>query len=127
MLFPFCLPASVPERLPSGVARRGALGLLLGSIAAPAWAAPRAQLPHDLQGREVWSLDETQIGTVVTMSRSTNSAIVLIAPAPGLGIGTAPFTIPLSLLREASEGRLLLIMGPGEFHARVAAAGLARP
>ncbi|WP_160938427.1 hypothetical protein [Teichococcus coralli] len=126
MLVQPCLSASLPERPIAAAARRGALALLLACAVRPAKAAPRAQLPDNLQGREVWSMDETPIGTIIAKGRNSAPSTVMVAPVASLGIGITPLTIPLSLLREASEGRLLLIMGPGEFHATVAAAGLGR-
>lgn len=96
------------------------LWLMLALLAAaPLAAAPNLRGADDLRGKEVWAMDETRIGTVNGVTGAAPSAVVRILPNPALGIGTAPFSVPASLLRDAPEGRLVLDMTPWEFEASV--------
>ena len=88
-------------------------------VATPLAAAPNLRGADDLRGKEVWAMDETRIGTVNAVTGTAPSAVVRILPNPALGIGTAPFSVPASLLRDAPEGRLVLDMTPWEFEASV--------
>ena len=87
--------------------------------ATPLAAAPNLRGPDDLRGKEVWAMDETRIGTVNGVTGVPPSAVVRILPSPALGIGTAPFSVPASLLRDAPEERLVLDMTPWKFEASV--------
>ncbi|PZP44019.1 MAG: hypothetical protein DI601_13660 [Azospirillum brasilense] len=93
--------------------------MLVLLAATPLAAAPNLRGTDDLRGKEVWAMDETRIGTVNGVTGTASSAVVKILPNPALGIGTAPFSVPASLLRDASEGRLVLDMTPWEFEASV--------
>lgn len=92
--------------------------LMLALLATmPLAAAPNLRGPDDLRGKEVWAMDETRIGTVAGIAGAP--PMVKILPNPALGIGTTPFSVPASLLRDAPEGRLVLDMTPWEFETSV--------
>lgn len=71
---------------------------------------------EELRGREVYSFDETPIGTLVG---TTGTALVALDAR--LGLNRRCLAMPLQRLRLDAEHRLLLDMTPQEFRTALAA------
>jgi hypothetical protein len=71
---------------------------------------------EEMRGREVFTFDETRIGTLL---RALPQAVIRLDPS----LGPGPHCLPVGLarLRLASENRLLLDMNDHEFRAALAA------